>query len=99
MKIDKKAACPAIHLTVISMFFVDKPVIYRSPEQRQKINLKLDYAVSLTHTYPKYPEKGWTVTAEPNGTLWGENNQKYYPLFWEGTPKHPIAPTDGFVVD
>jgi hypothetical protein len=56
MKIDKKAACPAIHLTVISMFLVEKPVIYHSPEQRQK-NLKLDFASSLTHTYPKYPEK------------------------------------------
>ncbi|MGR6088041.1 MAG: carboxypeptidase-like regulatory domain-containing protein [Arcticibacter sp.] len=77
---------------------VEKPVIYLYPAHKQKINVKLHYVGTLTHTYPKYPEDGWTVTAEPNGTLWDQNNQEYYALFWEGTPKHPIAPTDGFVV-
>jgi hypothetical protein len=77
---------------------IEKPVIYLYPEQKQKINVKLNYAGTLTHTYPKYPENGWTVTAEPNGTLWDENNQEYYALFWEGTLSKQIIPQDGFIV-
>lgn len=77
---------------------VEKPVIYLYPVQKQKVHVKLHYAGALTHTYPKYPDDGWTVTAEPNGTLWDENNQEYYALFWEGTPTEQIIPEDGFVV-
>ncbi len=76
----------------------EKPVIYLYPEQRQKINVKLDYEGTLSHTYPKYYGDCWTVTAEPNGTLWDENNQEYYALFWEGTLSKQIIPTDGFIV-
>lgn len=60
--------------------------------------MNLNYAGTLTHTYPKYPENGWTVTAETNGTLWDENNQEYYALFWEGTPSRQIIPQDGFII-
>lgn len=77
---------------------IEKPVIYLYPAQKQKINVKLHYVGTLTHTYPKYPEDGWTVTAEPNGTLWDENNQEYYALFWEGNPSKQIIPQDGFIV-
>ena len=77
---------------------VEKPVIYLYPEQTQKTKVKLHYAGVLTHTYPKYPENGWTVTAEPNGTLWDENNQEYYALFWEGNPSKQIIPQDGFII-
>jgi len=98
LSFDEHRTCSAEIKLALYTIEVEKPVIYLYPEQRQKINLKIEYAGSLTHTYPKYPEKGWTVTAEPNGTLWDENNQEYYALFWEGTPKHPIAPKDGFVV-
>ena len=76
----------------------EKPVIYLYPEQSQKINVKLDYEGTLSHSYPKYPEDGWIVTAEPNGTLWDENNQEYYALFWEGHSSKQIIPQDGFIV-
>ncbi len=79
-------------------FMTEKPIIYLYPTQRQLIHVKLNYAGSLTHTYPKYQEGGWKVIAEPNGTLWDENGQEYYALFWEGTPDNQIAPQDGFVV-
>jgi Carboxypeptidase regulatory-like domain len=76
----------------------EKPVIYIYPNQKQKVNVKLKYAGSLTHTYPAYSENGWNVTAEPNGTLWDENNKEYYALFWEGSPSKFIEPEDGFII-
>lgn len=77
---------------------VEKPIIYLYPTQKQSIHVRLNYAGTLTHTYPKYTENGWNVTAEPNGTLWNENGLEYYALFWEGKPTEPIIPKDGFVV-
>lgn len=76
----------------------EKPVIYIYPTQQQHVNVHLNYAGNLTHTYPKYPEKGWNVIAEPNGTLWDEDGMEYYALFWEGTPHKPLTAKDGFVV-
>lgn len=76
----------------------EKPVIYIYPTQKQHVNVQLNYAGNLTHTYPKYPEKGWNVKAEPNGTLWDETGMEYYALFWEGTLHRPLIAKDGFVV-
>lgn len=76
----------------------EKPVIYIYPTQQQQVHVKLNYAGNLTHTYPKYPENGWNVKAEPNGTLWDENGMEYYALFWEGTPHKTLIAEDGFVV-
>jgi len=75
-----------------------KPIIYLYPTEKQNIHVKLNYNGTLTHTYPAYPENGWHVVAEPNGTLWDENGQEYYALFWEGIPSDPLIPKDGFVV-
>ncbi|OYU95960.1 MAG: hypothetical protein CFE21_05970 [Bacteroidetes bacterium B1(2017)] len=77
---------------------VEKPVIYLYPTQKQNVQVKLNYAGTLTHTYPTYPKNGWQVLAEPNGTLYDSNEQEYYALFWEGKPNKPIIPQDGFVV-
>jgi hypothetical protein len=82
----------------VQVMELEKPVIYLYPTERQNVHVKLNYDGTLTHTYPKYTEKGWNVTAEPNGTLWDENGLEYYALFWEGEPNDPIIPTDGFVV-
>ena len=49
-----------------------KPVIYLYPEQETTVSVSLDYAGTLTATYPAY-DNGWTVTAEPDGTLYDEN--------------------------
>lgn len=76
----------------------EKPVIYIYPTQQQQVHVQLNYVGNLTHTYPKYPENGWKVIAEPNGTLWDENGMEYYALFWEGTPHKPLTAKDGFVV-
>lgn len=76
----------------------EKPVIYLYPTVKQDVQVILNYKGVLKHTYPKYSNQGWTVTAEPNGTLWDKNGQEYYALFWEGTPYQLIIPQDGFVV-
>ena len=61
-----------------------KPVIYLYPQQTQKVRVQLDFDGKLTRTYPTYPQDGWTVTAQPDGTLTDEQGRSYRYLFWEG---------------
>ena len=61
----------------------EKPVIYLYPEEETEVTVKLDYNGTLTSTYPAYGD-GWTVTAQPDGTLTDEKVREYYCLFWEG---------------
>ena len=74
-----------------------KPVIYLYPEQETTVSVSLDYAGTLTATYPAY-ENGWTVTAEPDGTLYDENGDEYSYLFWEGEDKTDYDFSKGFCV-
>ena len=75
-----------------------KPLIYLYPETKTEISVALNYDGKLIHTYPSYPEAGWKVTAEPDGTLWDEKGMEYYGLFWEGEPNTKLTANDGFVV-
>ena len=74
-----------------------KPVIYLYPEQETTVSVSLDYAGTLTATYPAY-ENGWTVTAEPDGTLYDENGDEYSYLFWEGENNTDYDFSKGFCV-
>ena len=74
-----------------------KPVIYLYPEQETTVSVSLDYAGTLTATYPAY-EDGWTVTAEPDGTLYDENGNEYSYLFWEGENNTDYDFSTGFCV-
>ena len=74
-----------------------KPVIYLYPEEEMEVFVKLDYAGELTSTYPAY-ENGWTVTAQPDGTLTDETGREYYCLFWEGVSDTAYDFSEGFVV-
>lgn len=75
-----------------------KPVIYLYPEQEEKVTVELDYSGELTCTYPAY-DGGWTVTAQPDGTLTDETSGKEYNyLFWEGTTDIQYDFSSGFVV-
>ena len=74
-----------------------KPVIYLYPEQETTVSVSLDYAGMLTATYPAY-ENGWTVTAEPDGTLYDKNGNEYSYLFWEGENKTDYDFSTGFCV-
>ena len=75
----------------------EKPVIYLYPEQETTVSVSLDYVGTLTSTYPAY-ENGWTVTAEPDGTLYDENGDEYSYLFWEGENNTDYDFSTGFCV-
>lgn len=75
----------------------EKPVIYLYPEQKTAVSVSLDYAGTLTATYPAY-ENGWHVTAEPDGTLYDEAGNEYSYLFWEGEDKTDYDFSKGFCV-
>ena len=73
-----------------------KPVIYLYPEETMDVSIKLDYNGQLTTTYPAY-NNGWTVTAQPNGTI-TSGGREYYCLFWEGNSAVDYDLSSGFVV-
>ena len=75
----------------------EKPVIYLYPTEETNVTVRLDFDGKLTHTYPIY-NGGWTVTAQPDGTLTDENGREYYCLFWEGVANTQYDMTKGFVV-
>ena len=77
---------------------VEKPVVYFYPTEKKEISVRLNYKGELTHSYPPYPENGWKIIADPDGTLWDSNGQEYYALFWEGKANAPLIPKNGFVV-
>lgn len=60
-----------------------KPVIYLRPEAVMDVTVQLDYAGTLTCTYPAY-DGGWHVSAAPDGTLTDASGQTYRYLYWEG---------------
>ncbi len=74
-----------------------KPVIYLYPEEETQVTVKLDYAGELTCTYPAYDD-GWTVTAQPDGTLTDAAGQTYSYLFWEGVDTAAYDFSQGFCV-
>ncbi len=62
-----------------------KPVIYLYPETKTEVSVKLGLDGKLTAVYPKYDAaEGWTVTAEPDGTLTDRKGRQYSYLYWEG---------------
>lgn len=79
-------------------FAVDaKPVIYLYPEATMNVEVKLDYHGRLTCTYPEYDD-GWTVTAQPDGTLTDASGMQYNYLYWEGVTPTEYDFSEGFCV-
>jgi hypothetical protein len=80
----------------------DKPVIYLYPTTVEKVQVKLDYNGNIIADYPSYDpiQKGWTVTAYPDGKIINSDGKEYSYLFWEGEPyKNPNYDlSTGFVV-
>ena len=74
-----------------------KPVIYLYTEQETEVTVKLDYSGTLTATYPEYND-GWTVTAQPDGTLTDSSGKSYNYLFWEGKTNTEYDFSKGFCV-
>ena len=65
-----------------------KPVIYLYPEETTDIDVNLDLDGYVTSSYPSYND-GWSVTAEPDGTLTDKSGRMYNYLFWEGDLSNP----------
>lgn len=74
-----------------------KPVIYLYPESETDVTVRLDYAGTLTCTYPDYKD-GWKVTADPDGTLTDADGQNYNYLYWEGVNRVDYDFSEGFCV-
>ena len=77
----------------------EKPVIYLYPEKETEVNVKLTLTDGkFTCTYPDY-RNGWSVTAEPDGTLYDNYDGKEYSyLYWEGLGDTQWDFSEGFVV-
>lgn len=76
-----------------------KPAIYLYPEEKTKVNVKVDTKGFLTYTDPLYPQNGWNGTAYPDGKIVvGGKNYEY--LYYESKiPDNLIEkPKTGFVV-
>jgi len=75
-----------------------KPVIYLYPTEEMQVEVSVNIKDGhFTCTYPKY-ENGWSVTAEPNGTIYDSNGDEYYCLYWEGQNNIDYNMSKGFVV-
>ena len=74
-----------------------KPVIYLYPTQRQQVQVELVTKGALLCTYPRY-DGGWSVTADPDGTLWDEKGLSYNYLYWEGELQTSWDLTEGFCI-
>ena len=80
---------------------IKKPNIYIYPEQESKVHVYLTAENMLT-TWPKANMVDenmytWSVTAEPNGTLY-QDNYEYSYLFWEAETIEPYNFEKGFCV-
>jgi hypothetical protein len=75
-----------------------KPVIYLYPEKTTDVSVQVDVD-KFTKTIPAYGKTGWTVKADPDGTLYNYADKQTYPyLFWEGQESTGVVPTEGFSV-
>ena len=74
-----------------------KPVIYLYPEEETEVTVQLRLRGKLTCTYPAYGD-GWTVTAQPDGTLTDAKGQTYSYLYWEGETYTRWDMSKGFCV-
>ncbi len=76
-----------------------KPVIYFYTEQELICSVKLNYAGTLTCTYPDHGAEGWqNFTALPDGTLIFPDGSEYYCLYWEGLARLDPDFAKGFCV-
>ena len=75
-----------------------KPVIYLYPEETMDVSVEVEVD-EFTVTIPEHGDNGWTVRAEPDGTLYNYADGETYPyLFWEGHDEDKIKVSDGFMV-
>lgn len=75
----------------------DKPVLYLYPEQEEKVTVTFEHPDNLLTTYPKYETK-WEVTVTPEESLYDENGEYYYALYWDEKNNTKEEFKEGFYV-
>ena len=79
-------------------FVVKKPVIYLYPQSEISVGVKLGNPDLITTSYPQYTD-GWSVLAQPDGTLTDLNTgRELYSLYWEGSGANFGTSNEGFIV-
>ena len=74
-----------------------KPVLYLYPTEEMEVTVRLTLDGALTCSYPAYRD-GWTVTAQPDGTLTDAEGKTYRYLYWEGEGAAAFDFSEGFCV-
>jgi hypothetical protein len=75
-----------------------KPVIYLYPTAAQQVSVKVDN-ITFSKTIPDHGQNGWTVWANPNGTLKNLADGLSYPyLFWEGQSSAKVTMGEGWTL-
>jgi len=74
-----------------------KPVIYLYPTQTEAVSVKLGNNITVEKSEPAYGN-GWSVTADPNGTLTNADGKTFPYLYWDGNGASYATPMTGFVV-
>ncbi len=76
-----------------------KPVIYLYPEEQTDVSVQVGFMSggAITCSYPDY-DGGWNVTAMPDGTIYDDNGDEYYCLYWEGTGAAAYDTSKGWCV-
>ena len=97
--VESRSEKPAIYLYPEEDCNLDaKPVLYLEAPTELDVTVRLDYAGTLTSTYPAYQD-GWHVLAQPDGTLTDpDTGRQYYCLFWEGVNDANYDLSTGFCV-
>ncbi|RJQ35907.1 hypothetical protein C4559_06115 [Candidatus Microgenomates bacterium] len=76
-----------------------KPAIYLYPEEKTKVNVKVNTKGFFTYTDPLYPQNGWDATAYPDGKIIVGNKNYEYLYYESKIPDNLIEkPKTGFVV-
>ncbi len=76
-----------------------KPVIYLYPETTTNVSVKLPNFIQVTVSDPAYPQAGWNVIANPDGSLiYPADGKTYGSLFWEGIGAGYARPEQGWVI-
>lgn len=75
-----------------------KPNIYLYPKEETEVSVRFAYPNLVTKSEPAYGS-GWTVTAQPDGTLLTADGQEHGYLFYESNTFASFFQTDeGFIV-
>ena len=78
---------------------VHAPVIYIYSESETPVNVQLDLNGEFTFTYPRYiGNRGWDVTATPDGRLTDKNGNKYDFIFWQADMRFNYDLSSGYCV-